>query len=368
MKYSTIKIKDTNQEVKVSKLGLGCMRFPKNDGIIDQDKVNEMVKYAYENGVNYFDTAYAYQGSEEALGKAIKQFNREDIFIADKLAFWSMESIEDRDRIFQKSLDRLQTEYIDFYLLHSLNKGLMPKVYNYDAVAFAKKLKEEGKIKYLGFSIHDDHDMLVEILDLADWDFVQIQYNYLDLNDAPGQKGYDELVSRNIPIVIMEPLKGGILSDLPESVAKPYIDLGGSNVSFAFRWLAQQKNVAVVLSGMSSLTQLKENIEIFSNLNPLTEEEEKAVVEVKDNIIKYQKVPCTGCGYCMPCPVGVQIPTTFKAWNMKAMPNSQNNWASGTVVNYENAAQCVDCNACVSHCPQRIDIPKKLKQCINEKE
>ncbi len=368
MQYSTFKITKDKKEIKLSKLGLGTMRFPRKNDEIDQEQVNEMVKYAFDNGVNYFDTAYVYTGSEVSLGKAIKQLNREDFYIADKMPYWGIDSEEYLEKTFNESLDRLQTDYIDFYLMHSLSKSVIGKMKEFKGIEYAQKLKAEGKIKYLGFSIHDDYETLLEILDLADWDFVQIQYNYLDLMDAPGQKGYDELVKRNIPIIIMEPLKGGILSDLPDKLAAPYKELGGSNVSYAFRWLAEQKNIEVILSGMSNLEQLKENIEIFSNLSPLNKEEHKAIEEVKENILKYQKVPCTGCAYCMPCPVGVKIPSVFKAWNTKAMQEFSDGWVSGGVIDYDSAASCVDCKVCMEHCPQRIDIPKKLLELVSEKQ
>ncbi len=368
MKYSTLTIGKNKEEIKLSKLGLGTMRFPEKDGEIDQEKVDEMIKYAFDNGINYFDTAYVYTGSEVSLGKAIKQLNREDFYIADKMPYWGIDSEEYLEKTFNESLERLQTDYIDFYLMHSLSKSVIDKMKQYKGIEYAKNLKAQGKIKYLGFSIHDDYETLLEILDLADWDFVQIQYNYLDLTDAPGQKGYDELVKRNIPIIIMEPLKGGILSDLPEKLAMPYKELGGSNVSYAFRWLAEQSNVEVILSGMGSLEQLKENIEIFSDLKPLSEEEHNAIIKVKDNILKFQKVPCTGCRYCVPCPVGVQIPNIFKAWNTKAMQEFSDGWVSGGVIDFDSAASCIDCKVCMEHCPQRIDIPNKLAQVVSEKE
>ncbi len=366
MKYSKLIMKD-KEELSLSKLGFGAMRFPQKDDVIDQAQVNELIKYAFDNGVNYFDTAYVYGGSEVALGKAIKQLKREDIFIADKMPFWGIDSEEFLERTFNESLERLQTDYIDFYLMHYMCKSNLTKLRKYSAIEFAKKMQKEGKIKYIGFSLHDDYETLVECLDLYDWDFVQMQYNYLDLDDAPGQKGYDELVRRNLPIMIMEPLKGGILSDLPDTVTAPYRALGGSNVSYAFRWLAEQKNIEVILSGMSSMAQLKENIEIFNTVSPLTEIEHNAIKEVMENVVKYQKVPCTGCKYCMPCPLDVQIPSIFKAWNMKAMPVQHTGWVSGVAVDYNSAEACIDCKACTEKCPQRIDIPAKLSQLLAER-
>ncbi len=364
MQYSKINIQ--GKELELSKLGFGAMRLPKKNGVIIQSEVDKLVKYAFENGINYFDTAYVYAGSEVALGKAIKQLKREEFYIADKMPFFGMDSAEYPEQAFNETLRRLQTDYVDFYLMHYMCEPHVEKLKKYKVIDYAKRLKAEGKIKYLGFSIHASYELLCELLDMADWDFVQIQYNYLDLDDAPGQKGYNELVRRGLPIIIMEPLKGGILSDLPRTITAPYQKAGASNVSYAFKWLAEQKNIEVILSGMSNMAQLKENIEIFSKLMPLTAQEHTAINEVRDNILKYQKVPCTGCKYCLPCPVNVQIPTLFKSWNTASMPVPHTGWLSGVDIDYANAKACVNCKKCQKKCPQRIDIPAKLQQMISE--
>ncbi|QSX05514.1 aldo/keto reductase [Sedimentibacter sp. zth1] len=354
--------------VTLSKLGFGCMRFPNIDNVIVQDEVDKMIKYAHDNGINYFDTAYVYGGgnSEIALGKALKQLNREDFYVTDKMPLWVAKNEEDLDIIFDKALERLQLDYIDFYLLHALDNSVYEKIINYNVIDWAKKKIAEGKIKHLGFSMHDDYDFLVKVLDLYDFEFVQIQLNYLDIIDRPGLKGYEELEKRNIPVIIMEPLKGGLLSDLNDNIAAPFRELGGSNVSYAFRWLAEKKGIATILSGMSSMAQLKQNIEVFKNLSPLTEEENEAILKVEKNVIKLQKVKCTGCGYCMPCPFGVTIPELFKAWNTKSM-NQSTNWISGTDINYEIAEKCRNCKKCVRLCPQHINIPQMLRQLVSEK-
>ena len=354
--------------ISLSKLGFGAMRLPEKDGIIDQDHVNRMVKYAFDNGINYYDTAYVYDdgGSEIALGKALKQLKREDFFLADKLPFWKADSKESLDTIFNTTLERLQTDYIDFYLMHSLDRDSFEKMIEFDGVNWAIKKKKEGKIKHLGFSIHDDYDFLLEVLKQYDWDFAQIQFNYLDLDDNPGEKGYNELVKLNIPIIIMEPLKGGLLSDIPDNIAAPFRELGGSNVSYAFRWLAEKEGIVTILSGMSNMNQLEENIKVFEDIQPLNQEEHKAILKVEENIKALQKVKCTSCRYCMPCPFGVEIPDIFKAWNTKAMHNSSN-WISGTFINYKSAAKCVSCGKCLSLCPQHIQIPDMLQKVISEK-
>ena len=358
-----------NLNVTVSKLGLGCMRFPKKDGKIDQEQVNQMVKYAHENGVNYFDTAYVYDGggSEIALGIALKQLKREEFFVTDKMPFWVAKTKDDLDKIFNKSLERLQVEYIDFYLMHSLYRDTYEKMMELDAFKWAINKKKEGKLKYLGFSIHDGYDVLVDVLKEHAWDFAQIQFNYLDLDDYPGEKGYDELVKRNIPIVIMEPLKGGLLADLPDNIAKPYRDLGGSNPSYSFRWLAEKQGIATILSGMSNMKQLQENVELFKDIQPLSDKEHTAILEVEKNIKELQKVKCTGCRYCMPCPHGVEIPDIFIAWNTKSM-HKGSNWISGTDIDYESAQKCVKCGLCATHCPQHIEIPQMLEKVLSERK
>lgn len=351
-----------------SKLGFGLMRLPRKDDKIDQEQVNEMVKYAYENGVNYYDTAYLYGdgASEISLGIALKHIKREEVFIADKLPMRKITSKESMDELFNTSLERLQTDYIDFYLLHALERGLIETITNYDVIDWAIQKKKEGKIKYIGFSIHDNYETLLKILDLYDWDFAQIQFNYMDLLDQPGELGYLELKKRNIPIIIMEPLKGGMLAALPEKIAEPFKALGDSNVKYAFRWLAEKEGIATILSGMSNMAQIIENIEIFKDIQPLKEEEHQAILEVEKRINALQKVNCTACRYCMPCPFGVRIPNIFRAWNTKSM-NQGSNWISGGNIDYESAEKCTECEACMVHCPQHIQIPEKLKQVLAER-
>ncbi len=352
---------------KLPKLGFGAMRLPQTNGKIDQPQFNEMVRYAMDQGINYFDTSFVYHGgnSEVALGIALEPFERSSYYLADKMSFWGANSEDFLDNAFKTSCEKLKTDYIDFYLMHSMNDDLFDKVKKLNAIEWALKKKQEGKIKYLGFSIHADYECLIKLLDHHKWDFVQMQYNYMDLDDNPGQRGYNELVARGIPIIIMEPLKGGVLSDIPEHIAEPYKALGKTNVEMSFRWLAELKGVVTILSGMSNPEQLKQNIEIFKNIQPLNAEEHAAISQVKKNIEQAQKVPCTGCSYCMPCPYGINIPETFKAWNLKSMQQNDN-WISGADVDNNMLKQCAECGQCTSHCPQTIDVPNMFKKLLAE--
>lgn len=353
---------------KVSKLGFGAMRFPKIGEEIDQAQVDSMIKIAYDAGVTYFDTAYVYGegASERALGKALKQFPRDSYFLADKLPYYRIKNASDCNTFFNESLTRCGVDYFDYYLIHAVNAKEAPMIDEFDVVKWAVQKQKEGKIRKLGFSMHDSYELLVDLLGKHKWDFVQIQYNYMDIVHEPGKAGFDELKRRGIPVVIMEPLKGGILADIPEELTVPYKELGGSNVSYGFRWLNDQEGIMCILSGMSNITQTEQNCEIFSNLKPLTDAEKKAITQVSENILSRQKVGCTACAYCMPCPVGIDIPGTFKAWNTKSL-NQSSNWISGTGIEYDTLAKCVECGKCAAHCPQKLSVPMLLKQVIKEK-
>ena len=350
---------------KISKLGFGAMRFPMKGDAIDQEQVDQMIQAAYEAGVNYFDTAYIYNGgaSEISLGKALRRFPRESFFLADKHPFYRVAAPEDRDQFFETSLERCGVEYFDFYLLHCVTSRNYQNVIDQDMVRWAAQKKKEGRIRYLGFSMHDSVDLLRNLLDMHDWDFVQIQYNYLDTQGEPGLKGYEELLRRNIPMTIMEPLKGGALVNLPDRITQPFRTLGVSNQEIAFRWLAEKKGILTILSGMSTLEQTLDNLQIFSRLRPLDEADRQAIEQVKKNLLSAQMVGCTGCAYCMPCPMGINIPGSFKAWNTKAM-DAGSNWISGTAINADSIKKCVQCGHCAAHCPQKIDVPAKLKELL----
>ncbi|MGL5541048.1 MAG: aldo/keto reductase [Erysipelotrichaceae bacterium] len=361
MNYRTLK-----DGTKVSTLGFGMMRLPMHQGEIDQAKVNEMVKLAYDKGVNYFDTAYIYHDgkSESALAQALKQVGRENVMIADKLPVWLIKNDADMDRYFQIMLERLDTDYLDFLLLHAMDFAKWDIVKRFKIVEWAQKLKAEGKIRYLGFSIHAPYALLEEMVKMHEWDFAQIQMNYMDIVHEPGLQGYLELERRKIPVIIMEPLKGGTLANIPAHLAQPFAQLAPnrSQASYAFRWLLQHRGIMTILSGMGQLDQVEDNLETFASYEAPDEEEQLAVQQVRAHLEACIKVPCTGCNYCMPCPFGVNIPKTFAVYNERAKYRGQEQgWRSGT--DYDTKAfadRCVQCGKCVPLCPQHINIPKEL--------
>lgn len=348
---------------KVSKLGFGAMRFPD-----DFNDIQALIDKSMASGINYYDTAYVYGDSEILLGRALKKYKRDSFYVTSKMPSWYVSKEADIERIFNDSLNRIGVDYIDYYLIHSVSddkeikeKGIYP---------FLLKKKQEGKIKHLGFSIHGNMNVLKGMLELGDFDFVQIQLNYLDVIHDPGLEGYKLLEEKNIPVVIMEPLKGGTLAQIPDELAKPFREISdASYASFAFRWLGQFKNIKVILSGMNALGQLEDNVKTFSNYLPLSKEELKAIAQVKQNIISAQKVPCTGCKYCMPCPEGVNIPGNFKVWNtisFKKMTSSHG-WISDTGFDPSSSPlKCVACGKCMTHCPQHIKIPDMIKLMIDD--
>lgn len=359
--------------VEVSLLGFGCMRFPlTQDGKIQQDEAQKMLDLAIESGVNYIDTAYVYHGgeSESFLGKALKKHDRSKINLATKLPVWEVKTLEDADRLFNEQCEKLQTDYIDFYLLHALNRHTFKKLLSQNVIEWAMKLKEQGKIKYLGFSFHDEYNVFEEIIKAHDWDFCQIQYNYMDQNEQAGTKGYELAESLGIPMVIMEPIKGGALANLPDSFTEIFkkVNPDYSNASWALRWVANHPNVKVVLSGMSTYEQVEDNLKTFETFKPINEKEAEAIKLVSDEFRKRVKNGCTECGYCLPCPNGVFIPRNFNIWNQLAMFKNPTavkfQWAD--LEESQKAGSCVECGECESKCPQKISIIENLKEVAKE--
>ena len=358
-----------DKNMETSLLGFGAMRLATINGEIDEEKGFALFDKAYYSGVNYFDTARPYtNGKNEAfVGKALKRYPRESFYLATKCSMFSMQTKEDFLGILDKQLETLQTDYVDCYLLHALNKNIVKKIKEWDVINEVVKWKEEGKLRYLGFSFHDDYETFKEILDMYDWDFCQIQLNYMDQNIQQGIQGYYDLKERNIPVIIMEPLKGGKLSSFNKDVEKIFKenDPEASISSWAMRWLGSLDGIKVILSGMNEMDQLEDNLKTFENFKPMTEEENKLVDDVVEALKSKIKVGCTRCNYCMPCPAGVNIPGCFSTYNNHAMYQNDGEfkWNYDELVkNGKDASVCVECGACVSKCPQGIDIPNVLKE------
>ncbi|HCD09949.1 MAG TPA: aldo/keto reductase, partial [Thermoanaerobacter sp.] len=317
--------------IAISALGFGLMRLPAIDN--DNSKIDEaeairMIRYAIDNGVNYIDTAWPYHGgnSEIVAGKALKDGYREKTFLATKLPTWLINEKEDMDKYLNEQLKKLQTDYIDFYLLHALDKSKWENMKKVDALSWAEKKKQEGKIRYIGFSFHDEYPVFQEIVDYYDkWDFCQIQYNYMDIDVQAGENGLKHAASKGLGVVIMEPIRGGRLANPPKAVQDIWdtAKVKRTPAEWALQWLWNQPEVSVVLSGMSTFEQLKENIESAkrSGINTLTKEELEIVSKVRNKYKELSPIACTGCNYCMPCPNGVNIPRNFELYNEAHMYN-----------------------------------------------
>ncbi|ABY93876.1 MULTISPECIES: aldo/keto reductase [Thermoanaerobacter] len=359
--------------IAISALGFGLMRLPAIDN--DNSKIDEaeairMIRYAIDNGVNYIDTAWPYHGgnSEIVAGKALKDGYREKTFLATKLPTWLINEKEDMDKYLNEQLKKLQTDHIDFYLLHALDKNKWENMKKVDALSWAEKKKQEGKIRYIGFSFHDEYPVFQEIVDYYDkWDFCQIQYNYMDIDVQAGEKGLKYAASKGLGVVIMEPIRGGRLANPPKAVQDIWdtAKVKRTPAEWALQWLWNQPEVSVVLSGMSTFEQLKENIESAkrSGINTLTKEELEIVSKVRNKYKELSPIACTGCNYCMPCPNGVNIPRNFELYNEAHMYNTY----EANRRDYENlgdakASSCIECGTCESVCPQHLTIIDYLKE------
>nr|WP_319488838.1 aldo/keto reductase [uncultured Caproiciproducens sp.] len=361
------KYKDT--DLSVSALGLGCMRLPKTSPDkedIDYDKAQEIVDYALSHGINYIDTAHMYHGgkSEEFVGHALKKHERGSYFLATKMPVWMAETPTDVERIFNLQLERLQTDYIDFYLIHSLTKKNFAQCEAFGVYEFLAKKKQEGVIRHLGFSFHDTPEVLEEIYNAHEWDFAQIQLNYLDWDIQKAKQQYEILESHHIPCIVMEPVRGGALASPCETANRLFKEAkpDKSVASWAIRFAASLPNVMTVLSGMSTIDQIVDNVDTMSNFKPLTDEECNVVHQAAEACKQKDTILCTGCRYCMDCPSGVDIPKIFKIYNryqtvknLDAFKEAYSNTAES-----ERPEHCVACGKCALHCPQAIEIPEKL--------
>ena len=363
---------------KVSVLGFGCMRFQQKRGKIDMEKAEQQIMLAYEGGVNYYDTAYIYPGSEAAIGEIFEKNGiRKDIRIATKLPHYLIKSIADMDRIFAEELKRLRTDYVDYYLMHMLTDiGAWERLKTLGVEEWIAKKKESGAICQIGFSYHGNTEMFCRLVDAYDWDFCQIQYNYMDEHSQAGRKGLYHAHSKGIPVVIMEPLRGGrLVNDLPEEARKIFAGTQYTPAQWAFRWLWDQPEVTVVLSGMNTNEMVEDNIQTASEtqVGSLTQEDQKMLGRVVEAINGKMKVGCTGCGYCMPCPKGVDIPGTFAAYNRRYTDSkfiALKEYAMCTTLRKTStaASNCVECGKCEKHCPQGIQIRQQLKNARKELE
>lgn len=367
---------------ELSILGFGCMRFPTKGGSIDETRAIAMIHNAIEKGVNYFDTAYIYNNgkSETLLGEALKGGYREQVKIATKLPPFMVKKLENAKKIMATQLTRLQTEYIDYYLLHMLtDKPMFDRMVSLGVMAWLEKRKKEGIIHNIGFSFHGGKEDFELIVQAYPWDFCQIQYNYMDEYNQATKSGLELAGKLGIPVIIMEPLRGGkLVTNLPKQVKSTFekYDKNRSPVEWALLWVWNHPEVNVVLSGMSDEQQVDDNIRIASiaKANSLSEEEIKVFEQVKVVMREKTKIPCTACGYCMPCPAGVNIPGCFSCYNDKYLMNDKSvrfrylQTLGAMSVKPANASRCKECGKCESHCPQNIAIRKQLKVVSKEME
>ena len=357
------------------KLGFGLMRLPETEGKIDMEKVCRMVDSYMSAGLNYFDTAYVYHGglSEVAAKDAIvKRYPREDFYLATKLPAWSIKNAEDRDKIFNEQLERAGVSYFDFYLLHSLEDGGNYDTYEkYDCFNWALQKKAEGKIKHFGFSYHGSPELLEEVLDKhPETEFVQIQLNYADWNNPVVRSGelYEILHRRNVPMIIMEPVKGGTLASMAPELEAKYkaVRPNASIASWAFRFVASLPGIMTILSGMSNEEQVKDNIETFAEFEPLSEAEKTVVDEVTKMMLDIPQIGCTACKYCCDgCPMKISIPDVFRTVNTIRLYNEEfrpKNFYRNLVERSGKASACVGCGQCEGVCPQHLPIIQLMKE------
>lgn len=352
---------------KLSILGFGCMRFDKNE-----KEVEKQIIYAIENGVNYFDTAYIYPNSEAVLGRVLAKGYRNKVKIATKIPPYLIRKYEDLDKIFHIELERLQTDYIDYYFIHMLTDvKIWNRLVNLGILKWIEEKKEKGQIINIGFSYHGGKEEFVKLVDAYDWEFCMIQYNYLDENNQAGKSGLEYASAKGLPVMVMEPLRGGkLVTNLPKEVYNVWetAQVKRTPAEWAFRWIWNHPEVTVVLSGMNSQEMIEENIRVASQAqaNSFTNDELNLFQKVRQILNEKIKVPCTACSYCMPCPKGVDIPTCFSCYNDREIEGkftSRWKYIMQTSLKSEahNASLCIGCGQCEKHCPQNIAIRQELK-------
>ena len=365
---------------QLSALGFGCMRFPKKVGITDIAETEREIMTAFEKGVNYFDTAYIYPGSEAALGEILEKNNiRSKVNIATKLPHYLIKSRDGLDKMFYEELKRLRTDYVDYYLMHMLTDiDTWQRLKDMGIVEWIAEKKQKGEIKQIGFSYHGNSEMFCTLVDAYDWDMCLIQYNYMDEHSQAGRKGLHHAHSKGMAVMIMEPLRGGkLVNRLPDEAKRIFADYKTKHTpaQWAFKWLWNQSEVTVVLSGMNSEEMVLDNINTASTteIGELGNDELEMLQNVANAINSKMKVGCTGCGYCVPCPAKVDIPGVFAAYNRRFAEGRF--WSfvdyvicTGLRKNSTAASNCIGCGKCEKHCPQGINIREQLKNAKKEFE
>ena len=366
----------TKEGARASLLGFGGMRFPLNRATrkLDEGAARALIQRAMEGGVTYYDTAWPYHEgeSEPFLGRTLSAYPRDSYFLATKLPCWEIESLQQAKELFARQQERLQTDYFDCYLLHSLSGRTWEKMVSLGVVEWLEQRRAEGAIHAFGFSFHDTFQVFRQILEARCWDFCQIQLNYMDAEYQAGVAGCRLAESMGVPVVVMEPVKGGSLAQLPVDVTVELRRMAptASHSSWAMRWVGSEENVKVILSGMTTLEQLEDNLKTFSPLRVLDPEERLAVEETARRLRARVKNGCTGCGYCMPCPAGVDIPKSFRIWNNMAMyQNSRlTRFAWRSMDEDSRPDRCYGCGRCERLCPQHLPIRSQLRQIRDEVE
>ena len=364
------------KDTELSRLGLGTMRLPvkgiikrEANPIIDYKEAQKLVDFAIENGINYFDTAYMYHAgkSEKFIGTALSKYPRESYYLVDKLPIWMCKKCADMEKIFSNQLKRTGTAYFDNYLLHSLDKNNFEKCEKFGAYDFLVEKQKQGLIKNIGFSFHGTIDDLKQIVSAHHWDFAQIQLNYLDWKNQDAKTQYEILTEAGIPVIVMEPVRGGKLADIPKDAEKLFknINSDASAASWAIKFVANLPNVVTILSGMNSIEQLQDNINTLTDFKPLTDSELQACFNAASIMNKKDVIPCTGCDYCADCPKGVKISTVFACYNEYKngdISEEESKKKYSEILAENNADVCIKCGKCASHCPQSIKIPEKLEE------